>query len=211
MFLKTWFHPEQPTRLLSLRFSYTDYGLLRSPQDLPRSQFSLQPEIYQTRTPTQQIQPTNPMATKSIPEGYHSITPSFSVEGAQEFVDFIKQVFNAQDRFRMDGPGGKIMHAELSIGDSALMVADAQPQWPARVNSLYVYVDDVDDAYARALKAGATSVRAPENAFYGDRTSAVKDPFGNSWGIATHVEDVPPDELKKRAEAFQQQCAAGQS
>ena len=153
------------------------------------------------------------MATKSIPEGYHSITPSFCVEGAQEFIDFIKLVFNAQDRFRMDGPGGKIMHAELSIGDSALMVGDAQPQWPAKINSLYVYVDDVDATYARALKAGATSVRAPENAFYGDRTAAVQDPFGNSWGIATHVEDVPPDELKKRAEAFQKQFAGagGQS
>jgi PhnB protein len=151
------------------------------------------------------------MATKSIPEGYRSITPSFCIEGAQEFIDFIKQVFNAQDRFKMDGPGGKIMHAELSIGDSALMVADAQPQWPAKSNSLYVYVDDVDAAYARALKAGATSVRAPETAFYGDRTSAIKDPFGNSWAIATHVEDVPPDELKKRAEAFQREFAAGQS
>src|SRR6201986_2458081 len=116
------------------------------------------------------------MATKSIPEGYPSITPSFSVEGAQEFIDFIKQVFNAKDRFRMDGPGGKIMHAELSIGDSALMVADAQPQWPAKSNSLYVYVDYVDAAYARALKAGAPSVRAPETAFYGDRTSAIKHP-----------------------------------
>jgi PhnB protein len=152
------------------------------------------------------------MAIKSIPEGYHSITPSFCVEGAQEFIQFIKIVFNAQDRFRMEGPGGKVMHAELSIGDSALMVGDAQPQWPAKVNSLYVYVDDVDAAYARALKAGATSVRAPENAFYGDRNANVQDPFGNFWGIATHVEDVPPDELKKRAEAFQKQMAsAGQS
>ena len=148
------------------------------------------------------------MAAKPIPEGYHSITPSFCVEGAQEFIDFVKQVFNAQDRFKMDGPGGKIMHAELSIGDSTLMVGDVQPQWPAKSNSLYVYVDDVDAAYARALKAGAKSVRAPENAFYGDRTAAVQDPFGNSWGIATHVEDVPPDELRKRAEAFHRQFAA---
>jgi PhnB protein len=152
------------------------------------------------------------MATQSIPEGYHSITPSFCVEGAQQFIDFIKSVFNAQDRFRMDGPGGKIMHAELSIGDSALMVGDAMPQWPAKHNSLYVYVDDVDAAYERALKAGATSVRAPDNAFYGDRNASVQDPFGNLWGIATHVEDVPPDELKKRAEAFQKEYATpGQS
>jgi PhnB protein len=152
------------------------------------------------------------MATQSIPEGYHSITPSFCVEGAQQFIDFIKSVFNAQDRFRMDGPHGKVMHAELSIGDSALMVGDAMPQWPAKHNSLYVYVDDVDAAYERALKAGATSVRAPDNAFYGDRNASVQDPFGNLWGIATHVEDVPPDELKKRAEAFQKEYATpGQS
>jgi PhnB protein len=147
------------------------------------------------------------MATKSIPEGYHSITPSFCVDGAQEFINFLKEVFAAQDRFKMDGPGGKVMHAELSIGDSAVMVSDVMPQWPAKSNSLYVYVDDVDATYQRALKAGATSVRAPENAFYGDRTSAVQDPFGNIWGIATHVEDVPPDEMQKRAEAFQKQFA----
>jgi PhnB protein len=147
------------------------------------------------------------MATKSIPEGYHSITPSFCVDGAQKFINFLKEVFAAQDRFKMDGPGGKVMHAELNIGDSAVMVSDVMPQWPAKSNSLYVYVDDVDATYQRALKAGATSVRAPENAFYGDRTSAVQDPFGNMWGIATHVEDVPPDELEKRAEAFQKQFA----
>jgi PhnB protein len=153
------------------------------------------------------INPLHPMATKSIPEGYHSITPSFCVDGAQEFINFLKEVFAAQDRFKMDGPGGKVMHAELSIGDSAVMVSDVMPQWPAKSNSLYVYVDDVDATYRRALKAGATSVRTPENAFYGDRTSAVQDPFGNMWGIATHVEDVPPDEMQKRAEAFQKQFA----
>jgi uncharacterized glyoxalase superfamily protein PhnB len=147
------------------------------------------------------------MATKSIPEGYHSITPSFCVDGAQKFINFLKEVFAAQDRFKMDGPGGKVMHAELNIGDSAVMVSDVMPQWPAKSNSLYVYVDDVDATYQRALKAGATAVRAPENAFYGDRTSSVQDPFGNMWGIATHVEDVPPDEMQKRAEAFQKQFA----
>jgi PhnB protein len=151
------------------------------------------------------------MPTKSIPEGYHAITPSFCVDGAQQFIDFLKQVFDAKDRFTMGGPGGKIMHAELNIGDSSVMVSDVMPQWPAKSNSLYVYVDDVDATYARALKAGATSIRAPENAFYGDRTSAVQDRFGNFWGIATHVEDVPPEELKKRAEAFQKQFAGAAS
>jgi PhnB protein len=148
------------------------------------------------------------MATKHIPDGYSTITPSFAVEGAQKFVDFLKQVFGAKERFRMDGPAGKIMHAELAVGDSVIMLGEAMPpQWPAKSNSLYVYVDDVDTTYKRAIQAGATSVREPSNQFYGDRSGAVTDPFGNSWGIATHVEDVPPDELKKRAEEFQKKFA----
>jgi uncharacterized glyoxalase superfamily protein PhnB len=147
------------------------------------------------------------MATKHIPDGYSTITPTFTVEGAQKFVDFLKQVFGAKERFRMDGPGGKIMHAELAIGDSVIMLGDAMPQWPAKSNSLYVYVEDVDSTYKRAIQAGATSVKEPANQFYGDRSAGVTDPFGNSWGIATHVEDVPPDELKKRAEEFQKNFA----
>ena len=148
------------------------------------------------------------MTTKHIPDGYSTLTPSFVVEGAQKFVDFLKQVFGAKERFRMDGPGGKIMHAELAIGDSVIMLGDAMPpQWPAKSNSLYVYVEDVDTTYQRAIQAGAISVREPSNQFYGDRSGAVTDPFGNTWGIATHVEDVPPDELKKRAEEFQKKFA----
>jgi PhnB protein len=147
------------------------------------------------------------MSTKHIPEGYHSITPSFSVDGAQKLVAFIKDVFGARERMRMQGPGGKIMHAEFDIGDSAIMVADTMPEWPAKSNSLYVYVEDVDATYKRAIQVGATSVREPQNMFYGDRTAAVTDPFGNFWGIATHVEDVSPEELKTRAEAFQKQFA----
>ena len=149
------------------------------------------------------------MATKHIPAGYHSITPTFAVEGAEKFIDFLNQVFNPKIRMRMQGPDGKIMHAELEIGDSVIMVSDAGPQWPARYNSVYVYVEDVDAAYQRALKAGAVSVREPENAFYGDRGCAIRDPFGNLWGIATHIEDVAPDELKRRAEAFQKKMAGG--
>jgi PhnB protein len=147
------------------------------------------------------------MTTKYIPDGYHSITPSVCVDGAQKFVGFLKQVFDAKERMRMDGPGGKIMHAEFEIGDSAIMVADTMPEWPAKSNSLYVYVKDVDATYQRAIQAGAKSVREPEDMFYGDRTSAVTDSFGNFWGIATHIEDVAPAELKKRAEAFQKQFA----
>jgi PhnB protein len=148
------------------------------------------------------------MTTKHIPDGYHAITPSFCVDGAQKFVAFLKEVFGAKERMRMEGPGGKIMHAEFEIGDSTIMLADPMPEWPVKTNSLYVYVEDVDAAYKRALQAGASSVREPQDMFYGDRTAGVKDPFGNSWGIATHIEDVSPEDLKKRAEAFQKQFAA---
>ena len=148
------------------------------------------------------------MPTNHIPDGYHSINPVVCIDGAQKFMDFLKGVFNAKDRMRMDGPGGKIMHAELQIGDSVIMVADPMPNWPARTNALYVYIEDVDAAYQRALKSGATSVREPENHFYGDRSANVIDPFGNSWGIATHIEDVEPAELERRAEAFKKQFAA---
>jgi PhnB protein len=147
------------------------------------------------------------MTTNYIPEGYHSITPSVCVDDAEKFCAFLKDVFDAQERTRMDGPGGKIMHAEYEIGDSVIMLADAMPQWPAKSNSLYVYVKDVDSAYKRAIQAGATSVQEPANQFWGDRCSSVKDSFGNFWGIATHVEDVSPQELKERSEAFQKQSA----
>jgi PhnB protein len=148
------------------------------------------------------------MTTKYIPEGYQSITPSICVDGAQKLIDFLKNVFGAKERMRMEGPGGKIMHAEFNIGDSTIMVADTMPGCPARSNSLYVYVEDVDAAYKRALQAGGTSDREPQNMFYGDRSAGVTDAFGNFWGIATHIEDVSPEELKKRAEAFQKEFAA---
>jgi PhnB protein len=147
------------------------------------------------------------MTTKYIPEGYHSITPSVCVDGAQKFAAFLKDVFDAKERMRMDGPGGKIIHAEYEIGDSVIMLGDAMPQWPAKPTSLYVYLKDVDSAYKRAIQAGATSVQEPANQFWGDRCSSVQDSFGNFWSIATHVEDVSPQELKKRSEAFQKQFA----
>jgi PhnB protein len=148
------------------------------------------------------------MATKHLPDGYHSITPYFTVDGAQKLADFLKQVFDAKERMRMSGPGGKIGHAEFEIGDSLVMLADPSPQSPPKSNSLYVYVEDVDATYKRALQAGAISVREPQNMFYGDRSGGFTDPFGNSWGIATHVEDVPPAEMKRRAEEFQKKAAA---
>ncbi len=140
------------------------------------------------------------MAVKPIPEGFHSVTPALVVDGAAKLVDFLKTVFAAEEVLRMRGPGDTIMHAEVRIGDSIVMLGDAahEPRMPGR---LYVYVKDVDVAYRRALEAGATSLTEPTNMFYGDRAARVRDPFGNVWGIAMHVEDVPAEELVKRASA----------
>lgn len=150
------------------------------------------------------------MAVKSIPDGYHTVTPYLIVEGAQKLIDFLKQGFGAKETFSMPGPDGKIGHAEVKIGNSMVMLADANPRWKATKTMLYLYVDDVDAVYKQAVTAGGKSVMEPTNQFYGDRSAGVEDAFGNHWGIATHVEDVPMDELERRAEAFRkQQKAAG--
>ena len=139
------------------------------------------------------------MAVKYIPEGYHSVTPYLIVRGAAKVLDFVKQTFDAQETFRMPGPDGTIAHAEFKIGNSPLMISDGGPEYGPMPCSLYVYVQDVDAVYKRALQAGGISVKEPANQFYGDRTASVKDACGNLWGIGTHIEDVPPEELEKRA------------
>jgi PhnB protein len=142
------------------------------------------------------------MAVKPIPEGYHSVTPYLLVEDADGLIDFIKGAFGAEETLRMPGPDGKIGHAELRVGDSIVMLAEASTsdrgtQFPAM---LMVYVEDADKTYRRALEAGGSSLREPRDEFYGDRSSAVRDRFGNDWWIHTHVEDVPPEEMARRAE-----------
>jgi len=144
------------------------------------------------------------MAVKAIPDGYHSVTPSLVVNGASKLIDFMKQAFGAEEAFRMPAPTGEIMHAEVRIGDSVVMLNDAMRQ-PPITSSLFLYVPDVDATYRRALGAGATSLVEPANMFWGDRMAQVKDQFGNQWAIATHVEDVPPEEIAKRAEAAMRQ------
>jgi PhnB protein len=141
------------------------------------------------------------MAVKPIPEGYHSVTPYLIVRGANKLLDFVKNVFDAQETFRMPGPEGTIGHAEFRIGDSMLMISDGGKEYPPMPCSLYVYVDDVDATYKRALKAGATSQKEPADQFYGDRTASVTDFAGNIWGIGKHIEDVDPEELDRRAKA----------
>jgi uncharacterized glyoxalase superfamily protein PhnB len=140
---------------------------------------------------------------KPIPEGFHTITPYLVVNGAEKVIRFMKDAFGAQVAFEpMMRPDGKIMHAELKIGDSIVMISDASEHAPATSDMLHLYVPNVDAVYQKALKAGATSETEPSDQFYGDRSGGVRDPAGNRWFIATHIEDVPPPELKKRATEF---------
>lgn len=144
------------------------------------------------------------MAVKAKPDGYHSITPYLVVDGAARLIDFLVQAFDAEERERFAAPGNRVGHAELRIGDSVVMLGDARPEHPAMQAMLYLYVDDVDATYQIALSAGAKPVQAPQDHFYGDRSGGVKDPCGNVWYIATHIEDVSPVELKRRAQQAMQ-------
>ena len=146
---------------------------------------------------------------KSIPEGFHALTPYLVMNDAARAIDFYKEAFGAQEVMRMDAPGGKVGHAELKVGDSIFMLADECPESPYRAPQslggtsvgLMLYVEDVDAVVERAVSAGAKLVRPVKDQFYGDRTGGVEDPFGHAWYVATHVEDVPPEELKRRAAA----------
>ena len=146
---------------------------------------------------------------KPIPEGYPEITPYLAVDGANDAIDFYTTVFGARERMRMQGPGGKVGHAELEIGNSLIMLADEFPDMghrgPKSIGgtpvTISIYVEDVDDVFDRAVAEGATEIRPVENQFYGDRSGQLEDPFGHRWSVATHVEDVPSDEMEKRAAA----------
>jgi uncharacterized glyoxalase superfamily protein PhnB len=151
-----------------------------------------------------------PSMTKAIPEGYHTITPFLLVRGAAKTIDFAKKAFSAQMRGEPTRrPDGSIMHAEIEIGDSRVMIAEAAEPYQPMPSVLYLYVPNVDAVYQRAIAAGGASLMAPQDQFYGDRSGGVKDPAGNQWFIGTHKEDVAPQEIKKRAEAlFKQQGKA---
>ncbi|MFB3815132.1 MAG: VOC family protein [Terriglobales bacterium] len=147
------------------------------------------------------------MAVKRIPEGYHTVTPYLTARGVDRLIDFLKQAFGAEERERFLRPDGAILHAEVKIGDSIVMLGEASEQWPARPTSLYIYVEDADNVYRRALQYGATSVMEPADQFYGDRNAGITDPAGNAWWIATHIEDVSREEMEKRARAYAQKVA----
>ena len=149
------------------------------------------------------------MSVKPIPEGYHSITPYITVDDAAKAIDFYKAALGATEIVRME-MGGKIGHAEVRIGDSVVMLSD---EWPDRgklgpksrggpTSSLMVYVQDVDAAFTKAVGAGAVETMPVADQFWGDRMGGLRDPFGHEWMLATHVEDVPEDEMKRRMDAM---------
>ena len=144
------------------------------------------------------------MAVKAVPEGYHTVTPFLTVKGAAKLIDFLKEAFGGQEAMRMPTPSGEIMHAEVRIGDSVVMLNDAMGQ-PGSITTLFLYVNDVDAMYKRAVKAGAKSVAEPADMFWGDRVGRLDDQFGNHYWIGTHKEDVTPQEMGKRAEAAMKQ------
>jgi PhnB protein len=156
---------------------------------------------------------------KPIPDGYRTVTPYLTVTGAAQALDFYKQAFGAQEVERMTGPDGQsVMHAEIRIGDSIVMLSDEFPQMGSRspqtlggtTASVFLYVPDVDTAFQRAIDAGAKATMAPTDMFWGDRFGKLVDPFGHEWGMATHKEDLGPEEIRKRgAAAMASMCTSG--
>lgn len=156
---------------------------------------------------------------KPIPEGYHTVTPHLVLDDCASAIEFYKRAFGAEELARMNGPGGKIVHAEIRIGDSILMLADEMPAMPGQpvyrsprsaglaTASLFLYVNDVDAAFERAVKAGCTVGHPVTEMFWGDRFGQVIDPFGHSWSLATHIEDVPEQEMRRRHDEFVAQMA----
>lgn len=147
---------------------------------------------------------------KATPDGYHSATPYLIVDGAARAIDFYTRAFGAKELMRVPAPGGRIGHAEIKIGDSVIMLADEHPEIQARGPqhyggspvSILLYVDDVDALYRQAIAAGGTETRPVADQFYGDRSGTLKDPFGHSWHLSTHKEDVSPQELNRRMAAL---------
>jgi PhnB protein len=150
------------------------------------------------------------MAVKPIPDNYPRVTAYLAIDGAGDAIEFYKKIFGAQERFRMPQPDGTIGHAEIQLGDSVIMMSDTAPEMghvdPKKLGgtpvTLTVYVDDVDATFGKAIKAGATQLQPVEDKFYGDRAGQFEDPWGHRWNVMSHVEDVSPEEMEKRAAAF---------
>ena len=151
------------------------------------------------------------MAVKAIPEGYHTVTPYLTINGAAKAIDYYKRAFGATEVMRFPGPDGRIAHAEIQIGNSRVMLGDTNPQMQQRdpkalggsSSGLMIYVNDVDAVFMRAFEAGGNVRDAVKDQFYGDRSGTFEDPFGHVWTVATHVEDVSEKELQKRMQQMQ--------
>ncbi len=158
-----------------------------------------------------------PMAEpKPIPDAYRRVTPCLVVQGGAKAIEFYAEAFQATERMRFPGPGGTVAHAEVQIGDSVVIIEDESPERRAKAPppggvagspfSLFIYVEEVDTVVARAVELGATLQRPPQDQFYGDRDGYIVDPFGHGWAIATHVEDVAPEEMMRRMAELQNQA-----
>jgi len=153
------------------------------------------------------------MAVNPIPEGYPRVTPYLAIDGASDAIDWYGKVLGAKERMRMPGPDGKLGHAEIQIGDAVIMLSDEAADMdhlgPKKLGgspvSIMVYVEKVDDVFAKAIKAGAKEIAPLEDKFYGDRSAMFEDPFGHKWSVATHIEDVSPEDMEKRAAEYMQQ------
>jgi PhnB protein len=140
-------------------------------------------------------------SAKPVPDGYHTVTPYLIVEDAPAVLSFAERAFDAQVLHRSLSDDGRIVHAELQVGDSRIMLGEANEEWPAMRAMLHLYIEDVDTVYHRAVEAGGRPLREPQDMFYGDRSGGVEDPSGNQWWLATHVEDVDPEEMARRQAA----------
>jgi PhnB protein len=148
------------------------------------------------------------MAVKPVPEGFHTVTPYLVVKGVATIIDFAKHAFDAKEIERHARPDGTVMHAQIKIGDSFVMLGEPQGEGQSAMPaSLYLYVPNIDEVYKRAIKAGGVSIQEPADMFYGDRHGGVKDQAGNQWWIATHIEDVSPQEMQLRAVAHEKSRA----
>jgi PhnB protein len=148
------------------------------------------------------------MAVKPIPDGYHTVTPYITVDDPSAVIDFLKKAFDAQETYAMRDKNGRVQHAEVKVGSSMVMLGGARDPSQVRPGNFYLYVEDVDALYKKAIEAGGKSLNEPANQFYGDRHGGVQDSQGNSWWIATHVEDVSEEELERRAQEFAAKQAA---
>jgi PhnB protein len=142
------------------------------------------------------------MVNNFIPDGFHTVTPYLTVQGANQLLEFVKAAFDAEEVLCMKQPDGTIRHAAVRIGDSMVELAEARKEWAPMPGAIHLYVSDTDAVYERSLQAGATSLQEPTDMDYGERGAAVKDPVGNHWYIATHIEDLSSEELVKREADF---------